>query len=286
MSLSAEGLVLSADSDQIWVVDPDTLEVKSKIDVPKVKRAVSAPGLSLAVACVRNRSLNEQKLYVVDLEKKTAELWEAPRDLVGKIGMDIPAMTPDGAYVFTQGDMVQVHMCRFSFKYGKLNYEEAQEQIGDVRYHMLDWTPDTTAGVTISPDSKLVCQVFPVGHSTKTPIYAVESFDKHHCVLDHGYENLYRPCRQLLHALAMGFDPKGGYIYTQNNAQEFMLCTYGGIKKKEYKLGFGVVKQFLVHPGGNQVVLLREGEYDAGGGRIVHSETVLVETPKKSEDDK
>jgi len=44
MSLSAEGVLLSeSDSEEIWVVDPATLEVKNKIAVPKLKRAVSAP---------------------------------------------------------------------------------------------------------------------------------------------------------------------------------------------------------------------------------------------------
>ena len=52
MSLSAEGLLLSeTDSDKMWLVDPATLQVKAKIAVPKLKRAVSAPSLSWAVAC-------------------------------------------------------------------------------------------------------------------------------------------------------------------------------------------------------------------------------------------
>jgi hypothetical protein len=82
------------------------------------------------------------------------------------------------------------------------------------------------------------------------------------------------------HPLAVGFDLKGGYIYTQNGGQEFMVCTLTGVKKKEYKVGFGSVQQFLVHPGGNRVVLLRAAE-SGSLGRIVHSDTLLIEVPKK-----
>lgn len=44
MSLSEYGVLLSeTDTEEIWVVDPATLEVKNKIAMPKLKRAVSAP---------------------------------------------------------------------------------------------------------------------------------------------------------------------------------------------------------------------------------------------------
>ncbi len=291
MSISQAGLILSADSDRIWVVDPATLEVKSKIDVPKLKRAVSTLNSYLAVACDRGQPTQDQKLYIVDLMKKSAEAWVPPNDLMNgagnwKCGLDIPAMSPDGAYVFTQGDCVNVHMCRFSFKQGKLTFEGAEEQVGDQRYDTGGNRPDNTAGIMISPDSKYVCQVFPGGHETKTPIYAITSFDKQHCVLDHGKEKLYPGYRALERPLAMAFDPKGGYIYAQNQGQEFMLSSYSGAKIKEYKVGFGAVRQFLVHPGGNHVILLREAAIDAGMGRIIHSDPVLIEVPKKPAADK
>jgi hypothetical protein len=93
---------------------------------------------------------------LVDGRQKTAAPWPVPKELVGKIGLDNPAVTPDGAHVFTQGDLFDVHMCRFSLKGGRLKYEEAEGQIGEVRFQMRGSTPDNTAGITFSPDSKLV----------------------------------------------------------------------------------------------------------------------------------
>jgi hypothetical protein len=282
MSNSEYGLLLSeGDSEEIWVVDQTTLEMKNKIPVPKLKRAVSAPGLAVAVACDRGTPLQDQKLYIVDLRQKSAVAFTPPANMSREIGLNNPAMSPDGAFVFTQGDYVTGHMCRFSLKDGKLKFEEAQEQIGDVRYQMGGNTPDNSAGITISSDSKFVAQVFPGGHVIKTPIYPVDSFAKHECTLEHGPEKTYPGYRPLEKPMALGFDIKGGYIYTQSDGQEFTIFTLTGVMKKEYKAGFGSVRQFLVHPEGNQVILLREAAVDAGMGRLIHSDTVLIEVPKK-----
>ncbi len=280
MSLSAEGALLSeSDSEEIWVIDPATLEVKTKIAVPKLKRAVSAPGLTLAIACDRGQPLRDQKLYVVDLLKKKAEPWAVPMDMARKIGLDNPAIMPDGYNVFANGDLFSVHMCRFSFKSGKLEFRAAEPGHDDLRFHMGDHTPDNSAGITFSQDSKLVCEVYP--QKPTTTIYPVDTFTKQECILEHGLQRRYLGYRALEPRLAMGFDVKGGYIYTQNGGQEFTIFTLTGVKKKEYKLGFGSVKQFLVHPGGNQVVLLRGTAIDSGKGRIVYTDSLLVETPRK-----
>lgn len=203
-------------------------------------------------------------------------------DKATKIGVDNPAISPDGFHVFAQGDLINVNMCRFSFKYGKLDFEAAEVRNGfDGRYQIGDSTPDNSAGITFSQDSKFVCQVFPNGHNVKTPIYPVDAFDKHQCILEHGNEKVYPGYRALLRPLALGFDVKGGYIYTQNGGQEFMVLNLAGVIQKEYKVGFGTVKQFLVHPAGNHVVLLRGAEVGATGHQVIHSDTVLIEVPKK-----
>jgi hypothetical protein len=357
MSMSAEGLLLSSpDSERIWVVDPATLEVKTKIDVPKLRRAASAPGLSWAVAC--DQSLYQhQKLYLVDLVKKKAVACAVPQGIFpgfssggylekdpvqtptvqwypgygylpipdtggvmfpdgthgrarraqgNVVGVDSPAVTPDGAYVYTQGyNLVQLWsgvagfvapagdtsrpkgmvgiptMFRFSVKNDKLTYQ--------------DCDPARTAGdgsgmgeITISPDSKSVCLPGQPSKGYATPIYPTGTFQKHVCTLDPGC------CSR-----AVGFDLKTGYTYTQNAGHELIILTPHGIKKKQYALerptqvvgpvcnrrgevirpGYsrpwqegdpaGVVQQYLVYPGGNQLVLLT--------GAAVYA----VEVPKK-----
>jgi hypothetical protein len=74
--------------------------------VPRLKRAASAPGLSLAVACDRGYPLRDQKLYVVNLRDKTAKPYDVPPEMRGKIGLNNPAVAPDGAHVFTQGGII------------------------------------------------------------------------------------------------------------------------------------------------------------------------------------
>jgi hypothetical protein len=282
MSLSGEGLVLSErDSEEIWVVDPESFALKSKIHVPKLKRAASAQGLPHAVACdTSDISGRGQKLYVVDLGEKTLRPYEGPGD------RDNPAVTPDGGFVFTQGGQLRNHMSRFSFKDGTLNYEEGtQRQGSDGRFQMAGYTPDNTAGITISPDSKLVCEVFPFQPTT---IHPVETFDKVPCTLEHGQAQPYiggRGGPPMYPPLAMGFDLAGGSLYTQSGGQEFLVCTLTGVIKQKYKVGIGSVKQFLVHPLGHQVILLRaeDSSLNLNDPRLplLLSDSVLIELPQK-----
>jgi hypothetical protein len=325
MSMSAQGLLLSSpDSERIWVVDPATLEVKTKIDVPKLRRAVSAPALTWAVACDQDW-FQKQKLYAVDLLKKKAvpcavpqgnvpgyfvaglPLWEKdpvqipgaaasvvlPGGGVGRarlaqgnlLGLDSPAVTPDGAYVYTQGYNLFQNwldiggkppsklsgiptMFRFSVKNGKLTYQDC-----DAARSSQDGS--SMGEITISPDSKFVCLPGQPSKGYATPIYPTGTFQKHVCTLDAGC------CSR-----AVGFDLKAGYTYTQDAGHELIVLTPHGLKKKQYALErptqvvgpvcnrwgevirpaysrpwqegdpAGVVQQYLIYPGGNQLVLL------------------------------
>ena len=309
MSLSAEGLLLSdPGSERILVVDPATLEAKTEIAVPKLKRAASAPGQSWAVACDQG-PFQTQKLYVVNLLNKKVDPVAVSQDLVklggstppfqgNALGVDNPAVTPDGAYVFTQGDnpcafpgpgegegrpIVPLGgtpaLFRFSFKDGKLTYEESNA-------HHSQRDGFNKASVTISPDSKLVCLTWLTngpGRSdvpSATTIYPVDTFKKQYCTLEQGV------FQQSLVPQSVGFDIKGGFIYAQDRNHELVLFTPHGAKRKEYTLehpdfswpairnrlgvviqdggsrpwqegdGAGNVQQYLVHPGGNRLVLL------------------------------
>jgi hypothetical protein len=266
MSLSAEGLLLSqTDLEEIWVVDPVSLELRTQIAVPKLKRAASAMGLSVAVACDRD-TIPTQKLYVVDLKEKTVVRWAVPRDpRIGRegLGLDNPAVSPDGAYVFTQHSE---NIYRFSLKDGKLRYEEASRPNLNPRIASGN-TP--LAGITISPDSKWVCLAGTSGTLeaplNSTAIYPVDTFNKHQCVLE--------PIKY--ESSAMGFDLRGGFLYAQTPSRELSIFTLTGIKKKEYNFfsfpsisldrrgrqfvnGYETetVRQYLVHPKGNLVVML------------------------------
>jgi hypothetical protein len=277
MSLSAEGLVLSeALRELIWVVDPVTLEAKKKISVPKLGRATSAPGLSVAVVSDRTFA---PTLYVFDLVKGTRlRGWSDPnwgmpyKEFVEKqvkppkgtavwphypdraATPENPAMTPDGANVFTENNNPGGGIARFSFKNGRLDFED----------YSWGWEPapetsqrGNVAGITFSPDSKLVCRAdlrCNIWNADGgTPIYPVAgAFPRRHCLLEASRTRL-----------AIGFDPKADCIYTQNydkpgNACQLVVFTYDGVKKKEFKWGEvdEIVYQYLVHPDGRRVIVL------------------------------
>jgi hypothetical protein len=291
ISLSAEGLLLSeADSDKMWIVDPATLQVKAKIVVPKLKRAVSAPSLSWAVACDLVQFPN-QGLYVIDLKKKTATRWAEPENLRTQnpasfipnfvdnstaqfrparrppLNLDSPVVTPDGAHVFTLGDRMIAYasrwqgagavvqsnvpiISRFSFKGGRLLYEQATSAIA-----MADNLDSASRTVSISSDSTLVCMPWYDAdtNSFSTPVYPVASFDKHKFTLPR------------IWSTAVGFDLKAGCVYACDYQHDVMVFTLHGVKKAEYLVGRPArvrmwtegVRHYLVHPGGKKFVMLK-----------------------------
>lgn len=289
ISLSAEGLLLSeADSDKVWLVDPATLQVKAKIVVPKLKRAVSAPSLSWAVACDLVEFPN-QELYVIDLKKKKATPWAEPNNLrnpenpipnfvdnstamvrparLTPLNLDSPVVTPDGAHVFTVGDRMIGYaprwrgagasvqqtvpiMSRFSFKGGRLVYEQATSAIA-----MADNLDSASRTVSFSSDSTLVCMPWYDAdtNSFSTPVYPVASFDKHKFTLPR------------IWSTAVGFDLKAGCVYACDYQHDVMVFTLHGVEKAEYLVGTPAsvrtwtegVRQYLVHPGGKKFVMLK-----------------------------
>lgn len=292
MSLSAVGLVLSCpDAEEVWVVDPQTLEVKSKVPIPKLKRAASAPCLSWAVACDQG-NFQTQKLYLVNLVQQTIAPAPVPQSGGSNaVGVDNPAMTPDGAYVFTEGDRSRFTplIYRYSSKGGELGYEDNTGTGFPERGALV-----SPAGITFSLDSKLVGlasypwindesnQVF-----TMTP-YAVDALNKPLCTLDQGnYRSPTGPV--FFKPKAVGFDPKGRFVYAQDLSHELVLYLASGVRKKDWtlekpgvswpervnRLGVvvgeagsrpwqpgdpaGNVQQYLVHPAGNWMVLMTTG---------------------------
>jgi hypothetical protein len=291
MSLSAEGLLLSEPAaEEVWMIDPVSLELKAKVGVPNLKRASSAPGLSWAIACDQG-TRQTQKLYRVDLVKKTAVNVEVPQGPgfhpqrgkvpVNFLGVDNPVVTPDGTHVFAEGNnppaplpntFVPPVLSRYSWKDGKLEHEESTEPPGR-KYRDNVVSP---AGITISPDGQFVCLPRPdpslyMYHwedaadrdRIATPVYPVNRLKKPSCALEQGAVAAGRPN---VRPEAVGFDPKAGLLYAQDAFHEFVVFTTGGVKKKVYALsgespGTGPlyevhVAQYLVHPAGYRVMVL------------------------------
>ena len=142
---SAEGLVLTASElQEVWLLDPQNLKVKSRIPVPvetrgispkERTRIVSSPKLSVAFAVSRDG------IAVIDLRAGTIAKERMER---GKYwGCSLPVVTPDGNYLFTVGGIEQLQ--RFKIEGQELKYEGSSQRIAT-----------NGQAVEISPNSKYV----------------------------------------------------------------------------------------------------------------------------------
>jgi S1-C subfamily serine protease len=241
MTMSAEGIVVAANSIQeVYVVDPVKLTRKQKIPAPKVSVVASAPALSVAFASSEGRFAGDGELSVLDLKKGEISRQYTARDLTTKlIGFQEPIATPDGKYLFTRGGIEQLH--RFKIKGTTLTYEESSERIAQ-----------NGQAIEVSPDSKWVSLPSGGGNYGAGPygtfIYSVTNLSSPPLTIRGG-----------AYPRAMGFDPKLGYVYTQNFTNQLILFTSKGVKLKEFPLrGAGDVRQFVPHPAGGSLLLLTD----------------------------
>jgi hypothetical protein len=233
LSPSAEGpLVSVADAGEVWVLDKDSYEVKKKIAVPNLKRAVSAEGLSVAFAA----SITGNELYIVDLKAGRAAKF-APPPKYDRGGFIDPVLSPDGRYLFVG---TPIGNCsRFKNEDGRLSF------VDKIRLHA-----GTGLAICVSPDSKYVCQPAGTGNpdaggSYRTIVFPIDTFSKKECILETG-----------AHPKPVGWDPAGGLIYTGNTGKTLLVFDLAGIKKKEYTIDKGMQRQYLAHPAGKKLLLL------------------------------
>jgi S1-C subfamily serine protease len=247
LSLSAEGLVVTVtDAQEVWLVDAEQLKVKGRCAVASVTRAVSAPGLSVAVAASPG-PLDGGDLYVLDLKKVDVVKAYKARDFSRDVGFDRAVMTPDGKYLFTAGGIEQ--MARFRIDGADLVFEQSSYRIAQGA---------VGAGICVSPDGRFVC--YPTGGGN----YGVG--ENHpprqgYSTWIYPVTNLRKPALQLEtgpYPRAVGFDPKAGRIFGQNFDTTLMVFNEAGIKRKVYQFGSrgDEVKQFSTHPDGGKLLLL------------------------------
>jgi hypothetical protein len=244
LAVSSEGVLLSfPDPQQVWLLDPRSLDVRKKIDVPGVRAVAATPASHVGVAA-------GEKIYAVDLKTGVAHACTLPENASVGVGFNGPVMTADGQYVFTTGLEA---MCRFKIVDGKLRYEETSPRIAHGH---------VAVGVQVSPDSKLVCLPSRNGNYVSKGygvyLYPVTTFQKSELLLDPGP-----------HPAAVAFDPVAGYIYASGAGGPFTVFTPTGIPKKSYKVPGNEPRQYLVHPGGSKVLLL------------IDNKLLLAEVPPK-----
>jgi hypothetical protein len=250
LSTSAMGLLVTvADLQEVWLVDPSTLQVKDRFTAASVQRAVSAPSLSIALVGGASTPFNGNGLSIIDLQKGEliTQSFNSADGRRALIGFDRPTVTPDGKYVFTIGGLEALH--RFRIDGTRLVHEESSQRIAQGHIE---------AGICVSPDSRLVC--LPSGggnYAVGTPLPAYSTYV-------YKVDNLHAPACTLAQGAypeAVGFDPRGGYIYSQNMSSFLLAFSNEGVKLKDYTLsggqpGFRRRRQMLAHPQGGSLLLL------------------------------
>ena len=236
---SAEGLVLTvADREEIRVLDASTFAMKKSIRVPKLKRAVSAPSLSIAVAWTGTFAA---ELVVVDLKTQAQTKIPGPKQF-GTLSYGKEAiMAPDGRSLYTNA--LSGHIVRWNVAGNTL-------EAGERGPRMHSGNP---FAITVSADSQYVAQPAGGGNSEAGRHYGSLILDaklQRHCVISTD-----------TYPGPLGFDTANKVIYTGTRDKATLIAfdLGSGVKKKEYtRFGKGDPRQYLVHPAGKKLIVLQQ----------------------------
>jgi hypothetical protein len=150
-----------------------------------------------------------------------------------------PVMAPNGQYLLTRTNGGQ--LLKWVCGGGTFECTEQGPRLGG----------DGPYEICISWDSSLACLPTRSGNN---------GLDKDNCTAI----QLTRPLKQRMCVLEMngrpmpvGFDPTAQLIYSGNPTFPLMVFHYAGTRLKQYKIGNGDPRQFLVHPDGKKFVLLQ-----------------------------
>lgn len=263
------GLLIALEKrGQIWLIDPETLEVKSRFHVGDRFRDFSFCS-SRQVPYVYVANDSEDKFTVIDpkngkfvsfisstiLRTRYGDLRTDWNERAIRGGFVTPEMSPDGKYLFCNGDGC---MNRYRVAGDDLVFEESSPRIALL----------SDARFSFSDDSKFVVLTTQDGNKRpqKPDDYPQE-------IEDHIY--LYRTTDLKYPALVldvgrapsdppvMTVDPSSGEIYSNCYGKQLVVFDAKGGRKNDYQLNPESIsdntRQILVHPsGGRMLVLTRD----------------------------
>jgi hypothetical protein len=251
LSVSALGVVLTVtDAQEMWLLDPKTLKVASRVPIAKAKRVVSAPVLSYAYAA--DVDIASATLNVIDLKAARVVKQYGHGDFGQPQGVNFEhgVLSDDGKRLYTTGGFGQVF--RFALDGPAVTFGEASPALISGRFE----------GISLSPDGQYVCAPTGGGNAAtegepQQPPYTTAVF---------AGDNFKKPLLRLksgAYPMAVGFDTRAGLLYAQNHDSQLIVFDSQGIKLKEYNLNKGgggsSTRQFLVHPGGRKLLVMGEG---------------------------
>ncbi len=251
MDMSAEGLVVGvAGLQELWVFDPTTLHVRSRVPLAGVQKVCSAPTLSIALA-----GAERDELAVVDLRRREvvrvlqARQFSQYRDAPPRAHPSshwpnefmVPAVSPDGRFLFF---MSGAALHRFRIEDDNLVYDERGPKLASVNR------------LEISPDARYVA--------------LRSSYNEHHAghpelgnngVYVYKTTDLQLPVTSMSTPgtwLALGFDKAAAAIYTAETDGHLSTYNPRGIVEKRYPIDTANTppRQVLVHPQGRRLLFL------------------------------
>lgn len=250
---SALGLVLTVlGANEIWLLDPETLQAVSRIPVGDADHAVSSPNSEMAYA-TGGKDLNST-LSVIDLRtEKIDKQYKAgefgkrnPSDPY--VELRLPVMTSDGRFIFTVGS-TSLH--RFKVSGSEITFEETSPHI----------IQGPCQGICISSGGDYVCAPSGGGNWEATRFSKTKAYSTY--IIPIGSLGT---CELVLgqgaYPQAVGFDLQSGLLYAQNHDTQLLIFDTKGEKLKELRLDpgkdFASPRQYLVHPEGRKLVVMTD----------------------------
>lgn len=247
MCLSSEGLLVALEDDQeIWILGPESLDVKGTISTPSPHVIASSPKLAVAY------SIDGQgMLSILDLKEKQLVKQLAPTSFGKDGGFKYPVVSSDGKYLFTTGNEEQ--LIRYRIKGSLLRFEEQSPRLG-ILPQKIELSPDDAYICLPSVGGNHASAIDPPPGSPRAPyppppnpIFIYKSTHLSFPVMTIGAG---------MFPKALAVDVKGGWVYAHGGGKQLVVFDSHGLKLKEFNFGMGDTRQFLVHPDGGKFVML------------------------------
>jgi WD40 repeat protein len=240
LSLSAEGLLLPmSDLDELWIVDPDSLQVRRRLPLPEhVIDVVSSPKLSHAFV-QRQRKGEVGRIISLDLK---AGKWLPPF----QNGFDNTAVSPDGRFLLGYGSNGAVGLNRFKIDNGRLVPDQKSPSFAI--NHKSDFR------TIVSPNGRYVCLPSEAGNG----INALKAPERDSAFIFQ-LADLSKPIGAVPYGSAfrvMGLNDKSDLAYNVKEPDILRVFDFQGNNVTGYQLGTqAAALEMAVHSEGNKLLL-------------------------------
>lgn len=244
LQMSREGLlVLGRNRAELALVDPRTLQIKSRISIEPSVSLASSPKSTWALAGAVKERMASMEIQVVDLlegKKIAAQTYQIRgSDGPRPVTWDRISLSPDGR-ALAAWDNYGLH--RFRFSRDRLVYEE---------YGPVGFSKSDDDQILWSPDSLYLATSNRAGDNRDVLVYKSASIK----------ETLMR-LKVTGWGTGFGFDPVARSMYGAGRSKALAIYDARGTIRKEYPLwpeSYDFVQKVVVHPDGHRLLAIGKG---------------------------